>query len=392
MRAGLKVGKVLGITIRIDWSWFFILALMVWNLSTGFRAIHPAWPSSLRWGVGLIAGILFFASVLAHELAHSLVARSRGIPVHSISLFMFGGVSNIQQEPESPQSEFVMTLVGPLTSLVIGFALLFTGRALTPSMGAALNNPEALLSTLAPLPTLVIWLGSINVVLGFFNLLPAFPLDGGRLLRAILWSAMQNLRRATRWATGITQVIAWAMILSGLSTMFGLGLTLFGGGFANGLWIAFVGWFLSNAASASYQRLLVRDVLEGVSVSRMMRADPPVIHTQVNVRALVEEHIMGGDDQGFPVVDSTKLLGIVTIDDVRRVPQDLWDDTLVREIMTPADQLVTIGPDQDAAEALQRLTTRDVRQLPVLQGNKLVGLVRRRDIIHWLQFVGDESK
>jgi len=183
---GLRVGRLFGINIHIDWSWLFILLLVTWNLAAVFGQFHPDWGGGLQWGLALIAALLFFGSVLAHELAHSLVAKARGVPVRSITLFLFGGVSNIQREPETPQGEFLMAIVGPLTSLVVGGLLLLLAGAIAGPIGSAMTQPGNVIGQLSPLTTMVFWLGSINVVLGIFNLTPAFPLDGGRVLRSIL--------------------------------------------------------------------------------------------------------------------------------------------------------------------------------------------------------------
>jgi Zn-dependent protease/predicted transcriptional regulator len=385
MRSGFSIGRIFGINVRIDWSWLFIFFLVTWNLSTVFGQAHAGWGPTLTWGMAIVAAFLFFASVLAHELAHSLVARARGIPVRSITLFLFGGVSDIQREPDSPGVEFVMAIVGPLTSIVLGGLLALLAGASAGPLQDTMTNPTATIARLSPLTTLLLWLGSINVILGIFNLTPGFPLDGGRVLRSILWAATSNLRRATRWASWTGQAIAWLMIIGGISMAFGAQIPFFGTGLISGLWLAFIGWFLNSASVQSYQQVVVHDILEGVPVERMMRTNPPTCLPNCSVSHLVHEHIMGTDDQTFPVLDDGRLVGIVTLEDVRRVSRHAWDTTTVSEIMTPADQLTVVTPDEDAAEALNKLTQRDVRQLPVLRDGELVGLLRRRDIIKWLQ-------
>jgi Zn-dependent protease/CBS domain-containing protein len=384
MRGGFRVGRIFGIDVRVDWSWLLILILVVWNLGTMFGGVHPDWGSVLVWGTAIVAALLFFGSVLAHELAHSLVAKSRGIPVSSITLFLFGGVSNIEREPESPGGEFVMALLGPVTSLVIGGALL--GIALIDTgLQAILTNTNQILGQLSPLLTLVVWLGSVNVTLGIFNLVPGFPLDGGRVLRSILWAVTNNLQRATRWAAAVGQAIGWLMVMAGIAMTFGAQVPFFGTGLGSGLWLAFIGWFLNSASIQSYQQVVIHDVLDGVPVSRMMRVDPPTCAPGCTVARLVHEHIMGTDDQAFPVLEDGRLIGLVTLEDVRKITRDAWDTTSVHDIMTPADKLVVAAPEEDAAQALGKLTGLDVRQLPVVSDEKLVGLLRRRDIIKWLQ-------
>jgi Zn-dependent protease len=385
MRSGFRIGRIFGINIRIDWSWLFIVFLVSWNLSTVFGQSHPDWTTGKRWGIAIIAALLFFASVLAHELAHSLVAKARGVPVRSITLFMFGGVSNIQRDPDSPRDEFLMAILGPITSLVIGGLLVWIAGLSAGPLGAAMAEPTETIGRLNALSTLLLWLGSVNVIVGIFNLIPGFPLDGGRVLRSILWAATDNLRRATYWASLVGHGIAWLMIGSGIAMAFGIRIPFFGTGFVNGLWLAFIGWFLHSASAQSYQKIVVQDILEGVPVSRMMRSDPPTCSADCSVSRLVHEHIMKTDDQSFPVVEDGRFVGLVALEDIRAVSREAWDTTTVREIMTPIDQLVVVTPDEDAAEALNKLTQRDVRQLPVVRDGALTGLLRRRDIIKWLQ-------
>jgi len=386
MRKGFRVGRIFGINIRVDWSWVVIFLLTTWNLGTVFGGYHPEWGGVLRWGIAVLAALLFFASVLVHELAHSLIAKSRGIPVRSINLHLFGGVSNIQREPESPASEFLMAIVGPISSLVIGAILVWTALVVA-GPDVTLANPTGTLKGLSPVLTLLLWLGSVNVTVGLFNLIPGFPLDGGRVLRSLLWAITENLRRATRWASWVGQGIAWLMILSGIAMTFGARIPFFGTGLGNGLWLAFIGWFLNNASSQSYRQIVIQDILEDVPVARIMRTDPPTCLADCSVSRLVHDHIMQSDDQTFPILEggTRRLAGLVTLDDVRQVSRDVWDTTQVVDIMTPLDQLVVVEPDDDADEALSKLTGRDVRQLPVVSDGELVGLLRRRDIVKWLQ-------
>ncbi len=385
MDRGFSIGHIFGINVRVDWSWLLIFALVVWNLAAVFGGAHPDWGPALTWGTALVAALLFFGSVLAHELAHSLVAKARGIPVRGITLFLFGGVSNIQKEPPSPGAEFVMAVVGPLTSVVLGALLLLVGRGSAAAAPDVTANPTQFLGSLGPVTTLLLWLGSVNILVGLFNMLPAFPLDGGRVLRSIFWAVLGNLRRATRLASWIGQAIAWVMILSGIGMVFGLRLPLLGTGTINGIWLVFIGWFLNSSASRSYQQVVVQDILEDVPVRRIMRTNPPTVPPDVSIASLVHDFVMGTDDHGFPVVEGSDLVGLICLDDVREVPREEWDTTLVRDVMTPKDSLITVNPEEDAAEALQRLEQQDVRQLPVTKNGTLEGLLRRRDIVHWLQ-------
>lgn len=386
MRSGLGLGKIFGIKIYVDWSWIFIFLLVTTELGLDvFPSVHPDWGTALTWGTALVAAFLFFLSVLAHELAHSIVARANGIPVSNITLFLFGGVSNIQREPPSPRIEFVMAIVGPLTSIVLGAIFLFLSGAIAVSADLFLGNLPRALAALDPLSTLLLWLGPINIVLGVFNLVPGFPLDGGRVLRSILWAITHNLRRATQWASWVGQAIAWLFIAGGISMVFGISLPYFGTGLVGGLWLAFIGWFLNNAAVQSYRQVVVEDLLGGVPVSQLMRQNAPAVPPSLPVSSLVHDHIMGTDDRAFPVIDNDRLLGLVCIEDVRKAPKERWDSTPVSQIMTPANELAVATPREDAAEALGELATRDVNQLPVVDNGRLVGMLRRRDIMRWLQ-------
>ncbi|MGH2520980.1 MAG: site-2 protease family protein, partial [Anaerolineales bacterium] len=298
MRSGFHLGRIFGINIEVDWSWVFIFLLVTWNLAGGvFPELHPDWGPGLNWIVGIAASLLFFGSVLAHELAHSLVAVARGLPVRRITLFMFGGVSNIEREPPSPATEFLVAIVGPLTSLGLGVLFSFLGSANAARLGRALDDPARMLAELGPVSTLLLWLGPINIVLGIFNLIPGFPLDGGRVLRSLLWAITNNLKQATRWASWVGQAVAWLFIIGGIAMIFGVRLPFFGSGFLSGLWLAFIGWFLNNAAAQSYQHVVVEDLLEGVPVARLMRADAPTAAPDITVSRLVDEYLMGTDER-----------------------------------------------------------------------------------------------
>jgi len=389
MRSGLHLGRIFGIGIRIDWSWIFIFLLVTWSLATGFAQMHPDWGIGLQWGLALIASVLFFASVLAHELAHSVVAQAQGVPVRNITLFLFGGVSNIQREPPSPRAEFFITIVGPITSILLGFLFLGLASVGAGSLPAATVDPMEAAAQLSTTATLFLWLGTINILLGVFNLFPGFPLDGGRVLRSILWAATDNLRQATRWASWVGQAVAWLLIGAGIAMIFGVRVPFFGTGVIGGLWLVFIGWFLNSASIQSYQQVVVQDILADVPVTRMMRTDAPTISPEVSIGSLVHDHVMGSDDHAFPVMEAERLVGLVTLEDMRKVARDDWEATTVRDIMTPRDELITTPPDEDAADALRSLMQRDVRQLPVVRNGHLVGVLRRRDIVRWLQLHSD---
>jgi len=306
-------------------------------------------------------------------------------------MFLFGGVSNIQKEPTTPWNEFIITIVGPLTSFVLGglFIILGTGGAILNNLFTP--NPLGILSRVGPLSTIFIWLGSVNILLGFFNLIPGFPLDGGRVLRSILWGLTNNLVKATRWASWVGQFVAWSLILAGISMIFGASIPFLGGGVFNGLWIVFMGWFLQNAASQSYRRILVQDILEDVPVKRMMYTDIPAVPATMTSEALVNSHIVGSDNQEFIVSEQEEPVGLVTVDDIRKLSPETRQITLVREIMTPAKKLEVVAPEENVSDAFDKLQNQDIHQLLVMHGNRIVGLLRRKDIVRWLELQSQTS-
>jgi Zn-dependent protease/CBS domain-containing protein len=387
MRDGIRIGRIFGINIYLDWSWIFIFLLITWSLAVGvFPAWHPDWSPGLSFAVAIVASLLFFASILIHELSHSLVAKARGLPVRSITLFLFGGASNIEREPHDPKTEFLMAVVGPLTSIILGFIFLFLGGTLASRMGGIMmDDPVQTISRLSPLLTLFLWLGPINIFVGLFNLLPGFPLDGGRILRSILWAVTKNFRLATLWAAGVGHVIAWLLIISGLTMAFGVTIPLFGTGLINGLWLIFLGWFLNVAASRSYHQVVIQDLLDDVPVSLLMRNNVEAVSPDISVSTLVYKYIIDTGESAFPIVEGDRIVGLVSLEDVRKIQRDAWDRTTVREIMTGADKLAVVSPEEKVSEALNQLEKRDVRQVPVVQNGHLIGLLRRRDIMKWLQ-------
>lgn len=395
---GFRIGRLVGINIRVDWSWLVIVVIIIWNMTTVFASMRPEWGGGLRLGVSLVAALLFFASVLAHELGHSVVARARGLPVRNITLFFLGGVANIQREPDTPKTEFLVAAAGPAVSLLIGGGLMAVAAGSLALDGSSIG-PVA--SRLSPPSTLLLWLGSINIILALFNMIPGFPLDGGRVLRSILWAITKNLRLATRLSSWIGQAIAYVMIIAGVTMIFGVNLPLLGSGMMSGLWLVFIGWFLNNASTQSYQQVALHDMLERVPVERLMQTNLPTVEPGWLVSDFIRTHggthsaVQGGahgeaekEPSAFPVLHGNLLVGLVTIEDTNRVPRERWHAIPISQIMTPSPRLVTVSPDEDAASAMEKLIQRDVRQLPVVCSEndfEFIGLLRRRDILQWLQ-------
>jgi Zn-dependent protease len=362
----ITIATIAGIPIRLHFSWLLILGLLVWSLGSGFfPEAYPGWGSATYYVVAAVAAVGFFLAILVHELSHSLVARARNLPVSSITLFIFGGVSQIEQESRTPGTEFLVTVVGPLSSLLIGGVCYL----LTPIGGAIGPQVEAILAYLA----------TVNVLVGLFNLIPGFPLDGGRILRAIVWGLTGDLLRATAVATLVGRGVAFLMIFGGIWFAFN------GAGF-QGLWIAFVGWFLDNAAVATNQQTLLHALLGGARVRQAMRTEFTTVPPALPVAALVDEHFLSRQQRAFPVWGGDRLWGMVTLTDVARLPRDRWPTTSVEEIMTPRDRLVTTTADAPLEKALAELQDHGVNQIPVLEpgSERVVGLLSRSDVMNFL--------
>ncbi len=390
MRGTFRLGKLFGIDLFVDWSWTLIFLLMTWNLTAVFRTWHPTWNIGSSFVLAALAAILFFSSVLAHELGHSVVATSFGMKVREIRLFLFGGVSNIEKEPPSPGIELLMAIAGPLVSFAIGVASLAAAAVILGVRGVAFDaaDPMSTLAGLDPLTTLLVWLGPVNIMVGAFNLIPGFPLDGGRVLRAIVWRITGDLHKATFTASIVGRGIGWLFVVMGIAMVFGVKIPFFGQGAGSGVWLAFIGWFLTSAAERTFDNLVVQEILENVSVAQIMRRTGYVVPPETTVRSAVDEWFMRSSERAFPVVsDDNKLLGLVCVADIRKAAQTDWDLTPVSAIMTKRGELDTVKALDGAQSAVEKLGARDVDQLPVVgdDGETLIGMVSRADVARWLE-------
>lgn len=367
MSGSIHIGKIAGISIDINWSWLIILVLLTVSLATGwFPVIYRDWSPAAYWIAGLIAAILLFVSVLVHELAHSLVARSRGVPVKSITLFIFGGVSNIEREPPNAGTEFWIAIVGPLTSIAIGIIAFILGILLLPAV--------------AFLGAILSYLGVANLLLGVFNLIPGFPLDGGRVLRSIIWGITGSLKTATRWASRIGEGIAVLFILFGIFEMF-----FVGGGFLGGIWFAFIGWFLWQAARTANTQVMLQSLLKGVTVAEVMNRAPVTVPGDITVRQFVDDYVLNHGVRSAMVVENGTLRGLVTLADLRQVPQDRWTQELVAQAMVPVQRLHAVAPTQSLNDVLPMMAQNDVNQVPVVQNGQIVGVVTRDRIMRYIE-------
>lgn len=387
MRGGLRIGRVRGIDLVVDWSWSLVFLMMSWNLTVVFRRWHASWSLGVDIVLAVVATLLFFASLVAHELAHSIVAQRFGMTVREIRIFLFGGVANIEREPPTAAAELWMAIVGPLTSIGLGALFIVAAGGLIPSVEA--TNPLETLGGLGPLATLLFWLGPVNVVVGVFNLLPAFPLDGGRIFRAVLWWVMGDLRKATTIAANLGRSIGWVFIVAGIASIFGAHLPFFGGGAANGLWMTFIGWFLKESAFDSAGAQRVHDALTGLRVEDLMRRSGAAVPSDATIRGLADGWFLHTGERAFPVVDGADLVGLVSLPDLQKVPRERWDTARVTEIMTARDALVTVAPTTDASTALRPLLDRSIHQLPVVdERDGFVGMVFGGDIMRWVELRG----
>ena len=382
---GVELGSLFGVRIFADYSLLIIMALVTLNIGAGvLPAWHPQWNKLLTWSVAFAAAVLFFASILVHELSHAIVGRKVGIPISGITLFMFGGVAQMEREPERPRAEFLMAIVGPLTSIAIGVIASLIGAWSARNALAMTGNEMDALPRIGPFATLMLWLGPINIVLGLFNMVPGFPLDGGRVLRSILWWATGSYRKATRWASLAGQTVAWVLISAGVFMAFGFYVPLLGTGIVQGLWLILIGWFLSRAARTSYEQVVINEALENVPVSRLMLSRLDAVPPEMSVTELVQTRLLHSDQRCFPVLSDGRLEGLVCIEDVRKVPESRWNETAVREVMTPLSGLTVLEANAQSGDAMRALARRDVDQIPVVENGRLLGLVRRQDIMKWL--------
>lgn len=364
MDGSFTIGRIFGIPLKLHISWFIVLVLITVTLALGyFPDQFPDWSTTTYWVVGLITSILFFTSVLIHELGHSLVALRDGVPVQSITLFIFGGVAQIGREPDTAGSEFRIAIAGPITSLILAAVFLAFGFF----SGA---RPEIAGSAL--------YLGQINLILAVFNMLPGFPLDGGRVLRAILWKIGGNFRKATHWATGTGQAVAFLFIGFGVWLMFS-------GNFINGLWMAFIGWFLSNASQHSYRQVVMRDMLGGVTARQLMVEQCPVVTSNIPLDELVDRHVLGDGHRCFFIADNDHMQGLLTLSKIKTVDRTKWKNVTTEDVMVPLDQVLSISPDEDAWSLLRIMDENDVNQVPVMENDQLVGMITRDRLLHYIR-------
>jgi Zn-dependent protease/predicted transcriptional regulator len=360
--SGMRFGRVLGIPLYVHSSWFIIFALITFSLATQFTSEHPGWTPGQHWTLGIITSLLFFASVLIHELGHSTVALHYKIPVASITLFVFGGLARIGREPSSAKQEFNIAIAGPVTSMLLAVLFYFSGVAF--AKGTMVNAAGILL-------------GEVNFVLAVFNLVPGFPLDGGRILRAIAWAITGDFTRATRFASMSGQFFAYLMIFYGIWQAVS-------GRWVSGLWLAFIGWFLLSAAQESYASVAVRRTLEGLKASDVMTREMPTVDRSISLEDYLHEVLRTGR-RCHLVMGNGEMVGMITLHGVRNVPREDWTVTSVQAAMIPREKIHWAQANEPALEILDRMQSEDINQMPVLDDGRVVGLISRDTVLRVIQ-------
>jgi Zn-dependent protease/predicted transcriptional regulator len=367
MHAEVRIGRIAGIPVAVHHSFLIIAVLITLSMASYFTDTNGNWGRQAVWFYAIVAALLFFASIVLHELSHAAVARSRGVPVRGVTLFALGGIAQIERDAADAKTEFWMGIVGPVTSAVLGAAAL--GLALIFGWVPG-TDPRA------PALAVLTWVGYLNISLAVFNMIPGFPLDGGRVLRAILWWRNGNLPGATRTAARLGEGVAIAFIVLGLVRFFlGAGI--------GGLWLAFIGWFLLNASRENHHQLEAMEALRGLTVGDLMARDCPIVSARTNLRDFVEEHVIRTGRRCFLVAEEdANVVGLVTPDEVKGVTNRRWPFTTVDQVMRPIAELRPVQADAPAADALQMMLREDLGQVPVMRHGQLEGVVSRGHILN----------
>ncbi len=360
-----RVGRIAGIEVRVDSSWVVIALLITYSLYLRFSLVYPSLSTGGAVGIAILAAVLFFGSVLGHELAHALVSQARGIRVQDITLFLFGGATRARVESRGPNDEFVIAVVGPLTSGVLA-ALFWVIEVLGRG---ALSRP---------LTGMFGYLAWVNLLLAAFNLVPGFPLDGGRLLRSVVWRTTGNFRRATQIASLAGQAVGWLLVVGGV-------FFLLAGNLASAIWFAFIGWFLVQAARASYQELQVREMLRGVEAHDVMAGNLLRIPPDLSLQDAVDNYFMRYDHSAFPVEEQGRTIGLLTLRGVRRVPSEQWPTRRVRDHMVPLGDQVVVAPHARMDQVMGKLQDGEAGRVLVVEDGEVVGIITPSDLTRWLR-------
>jgi Zn-dependent protease/predicted transcriptional regulator len=368
MKAQIKLGTIYGIEIGLHYSWLIIAVLISLSLSNYFAEVHPDWSRNVTTTMAVLTAILFFTAIVVHELSHAAVARMNGLPVRSITLFALGGVAQIEKEPDNAKTEFWLGIIGPITSLVIGFICLGIARVLgwIPP-----TEPDT------PTMAMLVWLGYVNIALAVFNMIPGFPMDGGRVMRSIIWRITGNRDKATKAASLIGQFLSIGFIIFGIYLFFN------GTGFG-GLWIAFIGWFLLNSAKATYLQVELNEGLRGIVVGDLMSRDCILLDRNINLQTVVEDYLLKTGKRCFMVAENGKPVGMITPREITNFEQSLWRFKTVGDAMRLFENLHVVTSQMPVMEALEIIGRENINQLPVIEDGKLEGIISRPQIINYL--------
>jgi Zn-dependent protease/CBS domain-containing protein len=364
MGGSIQIGRIFGIPFRIDYTWFLIFIFFTLMLS--MYTFPAEWPTAARWGIGIATSVIFFASVLAHELSHSLVGRRYGIPVKSITLFLFGGVAHISREASDPATELKMALAGPLCSLTL-CGLFFGISYLSQDIDYVTK--------------MTWWLGMINGILAVFNMIPGFPLDGGRVLRAVIWRVKGDYLKASRIATNAGYMVSYVFI--------GGGILLLIYGYLDGLWFIILGFFLNGAARTTYRQTVLREALKGYTAQDVMTGDFPRIPGTITIKELVQKMFLTTSSPGFLIGDADRVDGVLTINQLKKVPRKYWEMTTAGQAMTPVENIKGVHPSDDALQILEGMEQENLELVAVVNFGKVVGIIPRDNMLLFAQRVQD---
>src|SRR5579883_293009 len=369
-KGSFRFGRIAGIDLRLHYTWVIIAVLIVFSLGAQFRYTNPDWSTLTIWGAAVITGLLFFAGLILHKLSHAMVAKARGLPVNRITLFLLGGGAKIKHKTESASTEFWMAIAGPAMSVAFGFACLAIAHFFFGwTLWTMAHNPGAAIFE---------WLGYINFVLAAFNMIPGFPMDGGRVLRSIIWGVTKNADRATRVAASIGQVVGWLFIVYSL-------FRLFTGEGIGAIWLAIIGWFLIQAAGNSLALRRSQTALAGLNVSDAMSRDCGNVPGDLSVQEFVDSYLLHTGQRCFVVQENGYLVGLITPHEVRQTERQNWSQARVRDVMRPLAKLHTLAPDTSLFEAMETMAREDVNQMPVVSNGILLGILSRGNLLQILR-------
>ncbi len=367
----VRVGKFFGIPVTFDFSWFLIVIFLAWILAEGyFPKEYKGWTGIEYWGVGIVTSVFFFLSVLLHEFGHSIAAKKFNYDVKGIKLFIFGGVSEITVEPKSPKEEFLISIAGPVVSLLLGAIFYFTATAF---------NDKGMVYAFAH------YLGWINIILGLFNLLPGFPLDGGRVFRAIVWGITKDYKKATHWSATGGRFIGFFLIFIGF-------LEMMSGFVTDGIWVAFIGWFLESAAFAQLQQQELKKLLAGHKVADAYSRNYMLVPEDITILEFFDGNDFYRNRNFFFAENKGEITGVFTFQDLLKAPKSNWENVKISEIITPISDTIKISPDTPLVDALKIMDENSFNQLPVFDNEKLIGVISRKSLVTYLSQLNTSSK